>query len=216
MNYWNRNFTFCVAFILSLTVAHSAVAMDESRDEVEALLIAPAGVFDVETVDGEIVKLKIKSDADVPTSMRASRADRYAREKANREARASFTKFLGENVIFSESAGEGVVLEEKSGDESTDVMEASAKLYSSNSTAFLKGLIVLMDRIEGEGGGRTCTVVLGWSKDLVNASNTAKAAMTERKPVDTPPAQPTAVPQTVQKATGNTDTITRVGNLKNF
>lgn len=186
------------------------------EDKAAALISSPAGVFDVEIVDGQIVRLKIKGEGDVLTSMRASRADRYAREKANRDARAAFAKFLSENVIFSEAGAEGIAIEEKSGGETSDVLEASAKLYSGNSAAMLKGLIVLMDRIEGEGERRTCTVVLGWSRKLVNAANMARADMATTKRDDAPPAKTNAVPEMIKAPVGNVETVTRVGNLDNF
>ena len=211
----------CLFFASSVfaedTATEEAVALKKSLEaKAEALIYAPAGVFDVEIVDGEVIRLKIKGEADVPTSMRGSRADRFAREKANRDARASFTKFLGENVVFSESEGEGVVIHEKDGQESSDVMSASARLYSSNSAAMLKGLIVLLDRVEGEDDRRSCTVVLGWSKKLVDASDSARAEMSGAKKVDVPQINPTPVPETVKKAAGNVETVTRVGNLDNF
>lgn len=189
--------------------AEEAATMQKSLDaKAAALLSAPAGVFDVEYDDGQIVRLKIKGEADVPTSMRGSRGDRFAREKANRDARAAFTKFLGEAVIFSESEGEGIVIQEKDGKETSEVMNASAKLYSSNSAAMLKGLIVLMDRLEGEGDRRVCMVVLGWSKKLVDGANTARADMAKSKPA--------AAPEPVKAPAGNTETVTRVSNLNSF
>lgn len=213
---------------ITMTAIGGDVASDEAaalkrslEDKAEDLIYAPIGVFDIEYDEdgnGSIVRLKIKGEADVPTSMRGSRADRFAREKANRDARASFTKFLGENVVFSESEGEGILIQEKDGQESSEAMTVSARLYSSNSAAMLKGLIVLMDRIEGEGDRRVCTVVLGWSQNLVNASNTARAEMTRSNPKNQEPTNTTPAPvaETARKATGNIETVTRVGNLKNF
>lgn len=216
-----------VGCVLFINVAHGAdnggviagetAAMKQSLNEkAAALLSAPAGVFDVEIVDGEIVRLKIKGEADVPTSMRGSRGDRFAREKANRDARASFTRFLGESVVFSESEGEGVMIQEKDGQESSEVVNVSARLYSSNSAAMLKGLIVLMDRIEGEDDRRVCMVVLGWSKKLVDAADTAKADMSGNKLVAAPHPPVNPISEIVQKSVGNVETVTRVGNLDNF
>ena len=200
------------------TVEEEKAALEQSLNaRAEALLTAPIGVFDVEANDGQIVRLKVKGEADVPTSLRGSRADRFAREKANRDARAAFVKFLGENVIFSESEGEGILIQEKDGQETSEVMNASAKLYSSNSAALLKGLIVLMDRIEGEGDRRSCTVVLGWSRKLVESADTARTDMTKNKNVekDLPPVQ-TSVPEAQKKPAGNVETVTRIGNLDDF
>ena len=197
--------------------ATESVAIQQPLDaKAAALLSSPAGVFDVEIVDGQIVRLKIKGEADVPTSMRGSRGDRYAREKANRDARAAFTKYLGENVIFSESEAEGITIQEKDGQESSEVVNASAKLYSSNSAAMLKGLVVLLDHIEGEGDGRTCTVVLGWSRKLSDAANTARADMARFQPEKEEPSNPVAAPAATNQPAGNTETVTRVGNLDDF
>lgn len=199
------------------SIVEETAAMKQSLDAKAAALInAPSGVFDVEIVGGEVVRLKIKGEADVPTSIRGTRGDRFAREKANRDARAYFTRFLGENVIFSESEMEGIVIQEKNGQESSEVMNASARLYSSNSSAMLKGLIVLMDRVEGEGEHRTCMVVLGWSKKLVNASNTAKMDMTSNKKDIEIQIQSDPVQRGAKDPTGNIETVTRVGNLDTF
>lgn len=200
--------------------AEETAALKNSLDaKSEALISAPVGVFDIEYKDGNIVRLKIKGEADVPTSMRGSKGDRFARERANRDARAAFVKFLSENVVFSESEAEGILIQEKNGDESSESVTASAKLYSSNSAALLKGLIALMDHLEGEGDRRTCVVVLGWSRKLVDAADTAKADMarTTQPPVEESTSATTvAVQQAAKIPAGNTQTITRVGNMDDF
>jgi hypothetical protein len=201
-------------------IAEETTALKKSLNaKAGALVSAPVGVFDVEYDDGNIIRLKIKGEADVPTSMRGSKADRFAREKANRDARAAFVKFLGENVIFSESEAEGILLQEKDGSETSESTSASAKIYSSNSAALLKGLIALLDHVEGENDRRTCVVVLGWSRKLVDAANTAKTDMTKNplKPKEEDVSY-TLFPenQNTEKPSGNTETITRIGNVDDF
>lgn len=192
----------------------------DDAGHIEYLLQAPLGVFDIESEDGQIVRLKIKGEADVPTSMRASRADRYARERANRSTRAAFSTFLGERVIFSESDAEGVMIQAKTGQETSDVLDTSARLFTSASTAILNGLVTLLDNIEGEGESRICMVVLGWSKkssslagqakfDMqvnVNPASSAPAASSENRVAD----------PVVEMPQGNTTTVTRIGNLDDF
>lgn len=178
------------------------------------LLERPAGIFDVESENGQIVRLKIKAEADVPTSMRASRADRYAREKASRDARAEFTRYLAERTVFSDFGAEGVMIQEKSGQETSEIIETSARLFSSNSTALLNGLVTLLDHIEGEGGSRVCTVVLGWSKKSSNAASQAKSIMQ----ANANPSSPNSPENNsvVDKQKGNTSTRTRIGNIDDF
>ncbi len=196
-------------------VAAEMSSMKQSLDDKAAALeAAPAGVFDVEYVDGQIVRLKIKGEANVPTSMRGSRGDRFAREKANRDARAAFTKFLGENVVFSESEEEGVTIQEKNGEETSETMIVSTRLYSSNSAAMLKGLIVLMDHLEGEGAGRTGMVVLGWSKKLVDAADTARSDMSRGKTGDSKKSDSSS--GRTGTPAGNSKTVTRIGNVDDF
>ncbi|GHV22487.1 hypothetical protein AGMMS49959_13380 [Planctomycetales bacterium] len=161
--------------------------------------------------DGKLLRLKIKGEAEVPTSMSAAKADRYAREKAARDAKAAFTKWLGETVVFSENTVEGITVQEKNGAESSEVLEASAKIYSSNSAAFLNGIKTLIDQVSGEGDRRTAIVVLGWSAKLSAAARTAKSEMS--KPVT---ADDNATP-TKSATNGNTDTATRaVKDLDDF
>lgn len=156
----------------------------------------------------------------MPTSMRASQADRYARQKANREARAAFTQYLKDNAIFSESGDEGVTIETKSGTVSSETLDISARIFSSRSSALLNGLTTLLDRIDGEGDKRTCVVVLGWSQKSSSAAGQVQAAMTANANPTSSSSQNTfkgnSTASAAQKPQGNTDTITRIGNLDDF
>lgn len=227
MNKWAGFFTvICVLTVLALytPVLASDAAVETANmkasllDKTQALLNAPTGVFDVENANGAIVRLKIKGEADVPTSMRGTRGDRYAREKANRDARAALTRFLGERVVFSEDAVEGVTITERDGQESSDVLETSTRIFNSHSSAILNGLISLLDNIEGEGDRRTCIIVLGWSKKLSDAAGQAKVDMAVNAApviVSDKVAAPALVPTPV-KQSGNAGSVTRVGNLDDF
>ncbi|GHT06061.1 hypothetical protein FACS1894139_11070 [Planctomycetales bacterium] len=186
----------------------------EVNDQLAEILDAPAGVFDAKfDGDGKLLRLKIKGEAEVPTSMSAAKADRYAREKAARDAKAAFTKWLGENVVFSETTEEGITVQEKNGAESSEALETSTKLYSSNSAAFLNGAKTLLDQVSGEGDRRTAIVVLGWSPKLAAAARTAKSEM--GKPVT---ADDNAIPANgAKKSKGNTGNTTRaVKDLDDF
>ena len=204
-------------------IAQETQEMKQSLDsKVQELIARPEGAFDQKySEEGYLLQVKIKGGADVPTSMRASAADRYAREKAHRQARAAFVKYLEDNVLISESSAGGIELVTVNKDEASESVEGTLKTYNSYSNAILKGLVTLMDHIEGEGETRVCTVVLGWSKKSFDAANRLKTDMA-KKP-DTPAKAPT-VTSTSSKppvdpkndSKGNTETVTRVSNLDDF
>lgn len=212
-----------VVFIISFSILRGgaeegaeAVPAQSEREMTKRVLNAPSGVFDIETVDGRITRLKVKGEAEAPTSMKGNRADRYAREKAIREAKAAFAKFLGENIIFIELAGEGVFIREKDGKENSQVVDASARLYASHSSAMLKGLIVIVDRLAGRDDQRSCTVVMGWSEKLVNAADDARAEMIGGPAKEDERAAVKDEDRSARTPLGNVDTVTRVGNLVDF
>ena len=202
---------------LGLGVTLTSIYAGED-DRVARMLQAPSGVFDIESENGRLLRLKVKADADVPTSMRASQADRYARQKANREARAALTKYLKDQVVFSESSNGGVTLEIKNSQESSETLEVSARLFNSTASAVLNGLTTLVDSIEGEGDGRTCVVVLGWSQKSSSLAGQAKATMeaNANPPPSTSRNAGSGSITSSQTPKGNTDTVTRVGNLDDF
>ena len=118
--------TVDVAVAASADVAVETAEMREDVDErVQEMLDMPAGVFDLEyDDDGNLVRLKIKGEAEVSTKMRGSRGDRQAREKAQREAKAAFSKFLNEQVVTTELEGEMFTIREKDGAESASRRDA--------------------------------------------------------------------------------------------
>jgi hypothetical protein len=184
-------------------------------DKAQALLNAPPGVFDVEYEDGQLKRLKIKGEAEVPTSLQGARADRQARERAERNAKAAFSKFMNEQVTVVESDTEGFLIQEKDGKESAEYLNASQRTMVSLSESFQRGLIVLFDHVEGEGVNRKSVIVLGWSKKLVQMAADAQSTMTQSRESEskTPAAQPAKPAGAAQP---NTNTQTRTGNLDNF
>jgi hypothetical protein len=199
--------------------AQETAAMKAELDgKTQALLNAPPGVFDVEYEDGQLKRLKIKGEAEVSTALQGARADRQAREKADRAARAAFSNFLNQQVTVVESDTEGFVIQEKDGSESAEFLSASQKTMTSLSTSFLRGLIPVFDHVEGEGVNRQYIVVLGWSKKLVDASADAQSTMNqsranESKAAAAPGAAPAGAGAAGAKPAG---TQTRTGNLDDF
>jgi hypothetical protein len=185
-------------------------------EKMEAMLKAPYGVFGVEKDEnGHLIRLKIKGEADVPTSMRGSRADRYALEKASRNAKANFTKYLSESIVFNENETGDVTLVEKNGTETSDVLIQSKDIYTSTASALISGLTVLLNHVEGEDTKRLAICVLGWSRKSSEAAKTAKVDM-EAHPQAREPASGTIQTREATKPKGNTQTITQIGDLDNF
>jgi len=198
-----------------IAAEETAAMKTEVDGQIQALLNAPAGVFDVEFDDGQLVRLKIKGEAEVSTALQGARGDRQARESANRNARAAFSQFLNEQVTVVESSTEGVVIQQRDGTESAEFLQANQKTIASLSNSFLRGLITLVDHVEGEGANRRVVVILGWSKKLVEASADAQSTMDQSRANEGKPQQaaPAAAPPAGGGATG---TQTRSGNLQGF
>ena len=195
----------------NVAAQETAVMKAQLDAKQQALLNSPPGVFDVEYEGGQLRRLKIKGEAEVPTSLKGARADRQAREKAERAAKAAFSKFLNEQVTVVESDTETFIIKEKDGTETAEYLNASAKTMTSLSNSFLRGLVVLFDHTEGEGPNRKSVIVLGWSKKLVDAAQNAQSTM-EKSRQDQPQApapKPVEVP-------ANTGTTTRTGDVENF
>ena len=201
-------------------LTQETIEMKKSLDsKAQELISRPLGAFDQEySNEGNLIRIKIKGEAEVPTSMRASAADRYARDKAHREARAAFVKYLEDNILISESSvneGELNLVNKTDTSRSTEV---TLKTYNSYSGAILKGLVTLMDHIEGEGENRVCTVVLGWSQKSFNAANRLKSDMAKKPeaPAKTASTPTPATSQPTNNTKGKSETVTRVGNLDDF
>lgn len=208
---------FVPAFAQAATVAEEeAAAMKEQLDDkLNALINAPGGVFDIEYGDdGALLRLKVKGEAEVPTSLTGARADRQARERAERSAKAAFSKFLSEDVVVASSDNEVITIKEKDGKESAEYLNVSASTINSFSNSFQRGLIVIFDHVEGEGVNRKAVIVLGWSQKLVEASMKAQGSM-QRNPTQAKQESPARTGQQ-PGASGNTNTQTRTGNLSNF
>ncbi len=197
-----------------VAAAESAEMKSQVDAKIAALLSAPAGVFDVEYDNGQLVRLKIKGEKEVPTSMSGARGDRQAADSAKRNAQAAFSQFLNNNVTVVESETEGFLIQEKDGKESAEYLNASQRTVASLSNSFQRGLITIFEQIEGEGPNRKAVVILGWSKKLVRASEQAAEAM-QPTPAASSPAKPAASGQNAQPV-GNTNTQTRVGNVEEF
>ncbi|MCL1916048.1 MAG: hypothetical protein FWG17_05010 [Desulfovibrionaceae bacterium] len=217
-------FLFCAGVGLAQAAspeeaAQEGAAMKAEVDaQVQALLNSPAGVFDIEYEDGQLMRLKIKGESEVATSLQGARGDRQAREKAERSAKASFSQFLNEQVTVVSSDTEGFLIQEKDGKESAEYLNASQRTMASLSNSFQRGLITLFDHVEGEGANRKAVVVLGWSKKLVDASAGAQSTMNQSRANESNAA---AGQQAAPAAGGagtqpNTQTQTRTGNLNKF
>ncbi|WP_027187758.1 hypothetical protein [Desulfovibrio cuneatus] len=205
---------FAKAEEVPATVAEETAGMKQNvNSRMQELLNAPAGVFDVEFQEGQLRRLKIKGEAEVSTALKGARGDRMAREKAQRAAKVSFTQFLNENVLVVESGSEGVMLKEKDGTETAEVLQVSQTTFASHSSSFLRGLVVLLDHVEGEGANRKAVVVMGWSTKMMQAAQGAQGAMdtSRQEQGASKPAAPQPAP-----ATPNTGTKTRMGNVENF
>lgn len=184
----------------------TAEMKEEITDRTAELLDMPIGIFDLEyDDDGALVRLKIKGEAEVSTTLRGSRGDRQAREKAQRDAKAAFSKFLNEEVVVMETEGEGFTMREKNGTESGEFLSESAKLTAIFSESALQGIVVLMDHIEGEGDQRTATVILGWSQKLVDAAKSVQKSVGSK-----------GGKVKVTPGTPNTKTVTRSSKLGDF
>lgn len=205
------------AFAVSVEAEERAAMKEQLNDKQQALLDSPIGVFDIENQDGQIVRLMIKGESEVPTTMQGARADRFAREKAERGAKAAFSKFLNEQVVVAESETEGVLIKRKDGTETSEEINATQKTIATASSSFLRGLIVLFDHVEGEGANRKAVVVLGWSKKLAGSARQAITEM-ERKPETSQleADKPAGAPQQAAPITPNSKTQTRMGNVENF
>lgn len=210
---------FAVPCFAESTAESEAGTMKTQSDAgQQALLDAPAGVFNVEYDEsGSLARLKIKGETEVSATLKGVRADKQARERAERNAKAAFSKFLNENVVVVESDSEIFIIREKDGSESAEYLSASARSVNSLSHSFQRGLITLMDHVSGTGAERKAVVVLGWSKKLTLASMQAEGAM-KAKPVSQPQngqkAAPDADTQPDGKESGKTQT--RSGNLNDF
>lgn len=195
--------------------AQETAAMKAEVDgKMQALLNAPAGVFDIEYDNGQLVRLKIKGEAEVSTALRGARADRQARTKAELAAKAAFSKFLNEQVTVVESDAEGFIIKEKNGDESASYLDASQKTVAAMSSSFQRGLTVLLDHIDGEGVNRQAVIIFGWSKKSVAASSHAQEALEKSRLTEEGTAAVPAAP--AGKAGMNSGTTTRTGNLNDF
>ena len=151
--------------------ADTAELKQDADSRIQEMLDMPIGVFDIDYDDeGNVVRLKIKGETEVSTALRGERGDRQAREKAQREAKAAFSKFLNEQVCVLEGDAEAYVIKEKNGTESAEYLNTSAKLTTVYSQSCLRGLLVLVDHVAGEGDKRKAVVVMGWSKKLTDAS----------------------------------------------
>lgn len=179
----------------------------------QAMLDAPTGVFDVEYDNGALVRLKIKGEAEVPTSLKGVRADTSARNKATMNAKAAFSKFLEEKVVVVESNTESLVIKERDGTESAEYINTSVATITGMSQSFQRGLISLLDHVEGEGVDRKAVVVMGWSKKLTEASMQAQDIM---KPAPKKTGSPSSTTNTTGKNAASGKTQTRMGDVDNF
>jgi hypothetical protein len=214
-------FLFCPGVIYAQAVSGEAMAQESAAmqadldSKVQAMLNSPPGVFDLEYADGQLMRLKIKGEAEVSTALQGARADRQAREKAERSAKAAFSKFMNEEVTVVESDTEGFVIKGKDGQESAEYLNASQRTMTSLSNSFLRGMVVLFDHVEGEGANRKSVIVLGWSKKLVDAAAGAQSTLNQSRANDNKPAAQQAAPAgTAVKP--NTQTQTRTGNMDDF
>jgi len=157
-------------------------------DPLKEMLAAPAGVFDPEFDEDDIlIRLKIKGEKEVTRTLAAARADRTARQSAEREAKAAFVKFLKEEVSVKENEKEEIIIIEKDGEEQAGYKNITTREIETKAQGLLRGLIVLVDHFEGEGANRKAVVIYGWSKKLADAARTAQAEMArERNPVVRP------------------------------
>lgn len=197
--------------------ADTAELKRDADDRVQEMLDMPAGVFDIEyDGDGNVVRLKIKGEAEVSTSLRGERGDRQAREKAQRDAKASFSKFLNEQVCVLEGEAEAYIIKEKNGTESAEYLNASAKLTAVYSQSCLRGILVLVDHVAGEGDKRKAVVVMGWSKKLTDAS--ANIQNTIHVSGETKSSDMLVSPKGGKTASGvpNVGTVTRSANTGDF
>lgn len=192
-------------------IAVETAEMKDGVDErLQEMLDMPVGIFDMEyDDDGGLVRLKIKGEAEVSTTLRGSRGDRQAREKAQRDAKAAFSKFLNEQVVVVEAEGEGYTIREKNGTESAEFLSESAKLTAVFSESCLQGIVVLLDHVEGEGDQRMVTVVLGWSSKLTDAAKSVKKTVSNRNASSN-------VRVDIAPGTPNTKTVTRSAKIGDF
>jgi hypothetical protein len=126
----------------------------------------PVGVFDIEYDQGHVVRLKIKGEAEVSSAVSPAKANRLARDKAMRDAKSHFSRWLREEVTVVEMAEEIVVVAEVNGESTANVIDTSSTRYQSVSQSLLRGITVLYE----EGDGERYTMVLGWSHKLANAT----------------------------------------------
>jgi len=126
----------------------------------------PVGVFDIEYDQGHVVRLKIKGEAEVSSAVSPAKANRLARDKAMRDAKSHFSRWLREEVPVVEMAEEIVVVAEVNGESTANVIDMSSTRYQSVSQSILRGITVLYE----EGDGERYTMVLGWSHKLTNAT----------------------------------------------
>lgn len=199
-----------------LTEQETAAMKQEVDAKVQTMIDSPVGVFDMEYADGKLNRLKIKGEAEVSTALRGSRADRQARERAERDAKASFSQFMNESVNVVESDAEGFIITEKDGQESAEYNSASMRLVETHSSSFLRGVVVLMDRIEGEGENRKAVVILGWSKKLTDAARDVMTDMARDPETPAPAAAPKAAAAAADAVRSNAGSVTHIGNLDDF
>lgn len=211
-----------MALLLFAAPAFAQPAADSEADlmkaqlteKQQALIDAPTGVFDMEYDDGgALTRFKIKGEAEVPATLKGVRADRQARERAERNAKAAFSKFLNENVVVVESDSETFIIKEKDGTESAEYLSASAKSVNTMSNSFQRGLVTLLDHVQGTGVDRKALVVLGWSKKLTTASMQAQEAM---KPQSATPSQSGKDAAREENGPPAGKTQTRSGDIDNF
>jgi len=171
-----------------IEAAEKKALTPENAEALQKIIDAPAGVFDPEyNEDGVLLRLKIKGVSEVTRGLGAARAERIARQNAERNARATFVRFLREEVSVQENEREEVILVEKDGEEQAGFKQVSTRVIETRANGLLRGLILLDERYTGEGAARTVTVVYGWSKKLADAARTAQAEMArERNPITQP------------------------------
>lgn len=164
--------------VKAIEVAEKKALEPANEEALAKLLKAPAGAFAPEyDKKGVLLRLKIKGEDAVSTSLRGPRAERLARERAERLAKADFVKFLKEKVSVQENDREETVIVEKDGEEQAGYKSVSTKTIEIRADGLLRGLIVLVDHFEGEGRDRKAVVVYGWSKKLADAARTAQSEM---------------------------------------
>ena len=164
--------------IAGVETAEKKALTPADEEALRKMLQAPAGVIDPEYgADGVLLRLKIKGAAPVAVGLRGPRAEGLAREKAERDAKAAFVKFLREEVSVRENEKEETIIVEKDGQEQAGYKMVATREFESRANGLLRGMIVLVDRFDDEGGDRTATVVFGWSKKLADAARTAQAEM---------------------------------------